>query len=57
MTFTVMRGMQFIALITIIGISANFISEVVAADYVAPSALVGTLVVVSVLPSLRWTSI
>lgn len=47
MTFTVMRFMQLISLITIIGISSNFISEVIAADYAAPSALVGTLVVVS----------
>jgi hypothetical protein len=46
MTFTVMRGMQFISLVTIIGIVANFISELVAADYAASSALVGTLVVV-----------
>ena len=47
MTFTAMRGMQFVSLITIIGITANFISEMVTADYAAPSALVGTLVVVS----------
>lgn len=45
MTFTVMRGMQFISLITIIGIVANFIAEMVTADSNAPAALVGTLVV------------
>lgn len=47
LTFTAMRGMQAIALITIIGLTSNFISEMVAASYEAPSALVGTLVVVS----------
>ena len=47
MTFTVMRAMQFVSLITIIGITANLISEIVTADYIAPSPLVGTLVVVS----------
>ena len=47
MTFTVMRGMQFVSLVTIIGIAANFISEMVTADYNAPSELVATLVVVS----------
>jgi hypothetical protein len=45
MTFTVMRGMQFISLITIIGLAANFISEVVTNSYAAPSELIGTLVV------------
>ncbi|KAM5355324.1 hypothetical protein ACJ41O_001970 [Fusarium nematophilum] len=44
-TFTAMRAMQFISLITIIGLTSNFISEMVLADYAAPSALIGTLVV------------
>ncbi|PFH62803.1 hypothetical protein XA68_11815 [Ophiocordyceps unilateralis] len=45
LTFTAMRGMQAVALIAIIGLTSNFISEMVTAGYVAPSALVGTLVV------------
>ncbi|KPM36495.1 hypothetical protein AK830_g10079 [Neonectria ditissima] len=45
MTFTVMRGMEFVALVTIVGLTSNFISEMVMADYAAPSALIGTLVV------------
>lgn len=44
--FTAMRAMQFLSLITIIGLTANFISEMVMNDYAAPSALIGTLVVV-----------
>ncbi|KAF4125008.1 Conserved hypothetical, protein [Geosmithia morbida] len=44
-TFTAMRAMQAASLITIIGLSANFVDEVVDASYAAPSALVGTLVV------------
>ncbi|KAI5467478.1 hypothetical protein BGZ63DRAFT_28350 [Mariannaea sp. PMI_226] len=47
-TFTAMRGMQFVSLITIIGLTANFISEMVSNDYAAPSALIGTLVVASI---------
>ncbi|KAH7156435.1 hypothetical protein EDB81DRAFT_880753 [Dactylonectria macrodidyma] len=45
MTWTAMRAMQVIALITIIGLTSNFISEMVMADYAAPSTLIGTLVV------------
>jgi len=46
-TWTAMRAMEFISLITIIGLTSNFIGEMVGADYAAPSALIGTLVVVS----------
>jgi hypothetical protein len=46
-TYSAMRVMQGISLLTIIGLAANFISEAVNAGYHAPSALVGTLVVVS----------
>ncbi|KAK8931716.1 uncharacterized protein G6M90_00g026240 [Metarhizium brunneum] len=45
MTFTAMRALQAISLITIIGLASNFISEMVTASYVPPPALVGTLVV------------
>jgi hypothetical protein len=45
MTFTVMRVMQLISLITIVGISGNFVAEVVGADLNPPGALIGTLVV------------
>ncbi|CAH0029735.1 unnamed protein product [Clonostachys rhizophaga] len=44
-TYSAMRVMQGISLLTIIGLAANFISEAVNAGYHAPSALVGTLVV------------
>lgn len=47
MTFTAMRALQAISLITVIGLTSNFIAEMVTANYVPPSALVGTLVVVS----------
>lgn len=46
-TFTAMRAMQFASLIAIIGLVANFISEMVAANQTAPDVLIGTLVVVS----------
>lgn len=47
MTFTVMRGMQAVSLISIIGMTANFIADMVANNTVPPSVLVGTLSVVS----------
>lgn len=42
-TFTVVRAMQAISLITIIGLSANFIAEMVAADQSPFKVLIGTL--------------
>jgi hypothetical protein len=46
MTFTVVRALQCVSLISIIGMTANFVAEMVAANTVAPSVVVGTLVVV-----------
>ncbi|PHH73686.1 hypothetical protein CDD82_5325 [Ophiocordyceps australis] len=43
--FSVMRILQTIVLITMIGLTSNFISEMVAASYQTPSALIGTLVI------------
>jgi uncharacterized membrane protein len=45
LTFQIMRGMQFASLITVIGMTANFVSEMVASDYEPPSAIIGTLVI------------
>ena len=50
-TFTVVRAMQAISLITIIGMTSNFISEMVTVDQVPPHVLIGTLSVVSLQPS------
>ncbi|KAI0020784.1 hypothetical protein F4780DRAFT_791393 [Xylariomycetidae sp. FL0641] len=47
-TFTALRAMQFIALIAIIGMSANFINEIVTEGLAMPDVLVGTLVVASI---------
>lgn len=46
MTFTVVRGMQAVSLITIIGMVSNFIAEMVSANTVPPNVLIGTLSVV-----------
>lgn len=43
MAFTAVRGMQALALITIIGMTANFISEMVQSSESPPHVLVGTL--------------
>jgi len=42
-TWKVVRGMQAISLITIIGMTANFIAEMVAAEQSPPKVLIGTL--------------
>ncbi|KAK1508883.1 hypothetical protein CABS01_08113 [Colletotrichum abscissum] len=44
-TFTAMRAMQFVSLVSIIGMVSNFISEINGADAVPPSVLIGTLVI------------
>jgi hypothetical protein len=44
-TFTVMRACQFVALICVIGLCANFISEISAAERESPSELIGALTV------------
>ncbi|ATY63466.1 hypothetical protein A9K55_007480 [Cordyceps militaris] len=45
LTFTVMRAMQFIGLVVIIGLSSSFVADIVASSYTAPPALIGTLVI------------
>ncbi|KAJ4407263.1 hypothetical protein N0V85_004393 [Neurospora sp. IMI 360204] len=45
LTFSVMRALQFAALIAVIGLSANFIDEFSTKSLASPSELVGTLVV------------
>jgi hypothetical protein len=56
-TFTVVRAMQAICLITIIGMTSNFVSDIVTSDQTPPSALIGTLSVVSTLYSLPFISL
>lgn len=46
-TFTVMRACQLVSLIAIIGMVANFISEIAAVERSPPSELIGALTVVS----------
>lgn len=47
--FTTMRLLQAVSLVSIIGLTSNFVAELVSSDFSTPSALVGTLVVVSFL--------
>ncbi|KAK3306048.1 uncharacterized protein B0T15DRAFT_503053 [Chaetomium strumarium] len=44
-TFSIMRACQFASLIAVIGLCANFINEVAAAEHNPPSELIGTLTV------------
>lgn len=45
LTFGAARALQAVALVAVVGLASNFMSETVAAGYEAPAALVGTLVV------------
>ncbi len=45
-TFSIMRVFQFVSLIAMIGLCANFISGIAAAEHDAPAELIGTLTVV-----------
>lgn len=45
--FTAMRLLQAVCLISIIGLTGNFVAELVSTSFSTPSALIGTLVVVS----------
>ncbi|KAI0383650.1 hypothetical protein F5Y04DRAFT_287327 [Hypomontagnella monticulosa] len=47
-TFTAFRAMQFLSLVAIIGMTANFINEIVSSQREAPDVLVGTLAVASI---------
>ena len=49
-TFKSVRVLQVISLISIIGMTANFISEMVNSNKTPPQVLIGTLSVVSVNP-------
>ncbi|KAI1843611.1 hypothetical protein JX265_007397 [Neoarthrinium moseri] len=46
-TFTALRAAQFLSLVAIIGLTANFINEIVTAQRDAPGVLIGTLTVAS----------
>lgn len=47
-TFTAFRAMQFLSLVAIIGMAANFINEIVSSQREAPDVLVGTIAVVCI---------
>jgi len=44
-TFTVVRGLQVVSLVSIIGMTANFVSMMVSSDTTPPNVLIGTLAV------------
>jgi hypothetical protein len=46
-TFKVTRALQAVSMIAIIGMTANFISEMVSSNATPPNVLIGTLSVVS----------
>ena len=49
-TFKAVRALQAICMVVIIGLAANFISQIVSSNQTAPQELVGTISVVSALP-------
>ncbi|KAI2640990.1 hypothetical protein GGS21DRAFT_352332 [Xylaria nigripes] len=47
-TFTALRALQFLSLIVIVGLTANFINEFASSQLEAPDVLVGTITVLSI---------
>ncbi|KAI1128775.1 hypothetical protein F5Y10DRAFT_167978 [Nemania abortiva] len=47
-TFTALRALQFLSLVTVVGLTANFINEFASSDREVPDVLVGTISVTSI---------
>ncbi|KAI8628992.1 hypothetical protein F5Y19DRAFT_103690 [Xylariaceae sp. FL1651] len=47
-TFTALRGLQFVSLVAIVGLTANFINEFASTQREVPDVLVGTVTVTSI---------
>ncbi|KAI3324626.1 hypothetical protein HD806DRAFT_534092 [Xylariaceae sp. AK1471] len=47
-TFTALRGLQFVSLVTVVGLTANFINEFASSQREVPDVLVGTVIVTSI---------
>ncbi|KAK7756883.1 hypothetical protein SLS62_000899 [Diatrype stigma] len=47
-TFTALRLMQFVSLVTVVGLVANFIDEITSAQLGVPDVMVGTIAVASI---------
>lgn len=46
-TFLVVRGLSLIAMVGIVGMTANFVSEIVSTNVSPPQEIIGTLSIVS----------
>ena len=46
-TFLVLRALQLVCFVAIIGITVNFLQEIISTSAQAPSEILGTLIVVS----------
>jgi len=55
-TFTIARALQFASSIAVIGLCANCINDIAAAEHDAPAELIGALVVVCIHGLLRSIS-
>ena len=49
-TFILLRSLSLVAMIAIVGLTANFVAEIVSANITPPDEIVGTLVIVRVRP-------
>ncbi|TRX95039.1 hypothetical protein FHL15_004124 [Xylaria flabelliformis] len=47
-TFTALRALQFLSLVTVVGLTANFINEFASSERQVPDVLVGTVTVTSI---------
>jgi hypothetical protein len=46
-TFMLVRGLSLIAMVCVVGLTANFVSEIVSTNVEAPREIIGTLTIVS----------
>lgn len=46
-TFMLMRALSLLAMVCVVGLTANFVSEIVSTNVDPPREIVGTLVIVS----------
>jgi len=56
-TFLILRAFQLVCFIGIVGMTANFVAEIVSSGATAPSEIVGTLIIVCAVLSIRRLSL
>lgn len=56
-TFVLVRGLSLISMVTIVGLTANFVSQIVSSNVEAPKEIIGTLAIVGFTPNNRAVAV